>query len=62
MARGQAILTLRALIIQSGCFDSAWELVSSTYRREVTIPGKVGLLADNGLCDEAVSDLQPSKP
>ena len=38
--RGQAILTLRALI-QSGRFDSAWEMLSGTYRREVTIPDNV---------------------
>ena len=37
---GQAILTLRALI-QSRRFDSAWELLSGTYRREVTIPDNV---------------------
>ena len=37
---GQAILTLRALI-QSRRFDSAWELLSGTYRREVTIPNNV---------------------
>ena len=36
-AGGQAILTLRALI-QSKRFDSAWELLSGTYRREVNIP------------------------
>ena len=40
-AGGQAILTLRALI-QSKRFDSAWELLSGTYRRAVTIP-------DNGV-------------
>ena len=39
-AGGQAILTLRALI-QSGRFDSAWELLSGTYRREVNIPDNV---------------------
>ena len=37
MPGGQAILTLCALI-QSGRFDSAWELLSGTYRREVNIP------------------------
>ena len=37
---GQAVLTLRALI-QSGRFDSAWEMLSRTYRREVTIPDNV---------------------
>ena len=37
---GQAILTLRALM-QSGRFDSAWELLSGTDRREVTIPDNV---------------------
>ena len=36
-AGGQAILTLRALM-QSGRFDSAWELLSGTRRREVTLP------------------------
>ena len=39
-AGGQAILTLRALI-QSKRFDSAWELLSGTYRREVNIPVNV---------------------
>ena len=39
-AGGQAILTLRALI-QSKRFDSAWELLSGTYRRAVTIPDNV---------------------
>ena len=39
-AGGQAILTLRALI-QSGRFDSAWELLSGAYRREVNIPDNV---------------------
>ena len=39
-AGGQAILTLRALI-QSKRFDSAWELLSGTYRREVNIPDNV---------------------
>ena len=39
-AGGQAILTLRALI-QSRRFDSAWEMLSGTYRREVTIPDNV---------------------
>ena len=37
---GQAILTLRALI-RSRRFDSAWEMLSGTYRREVTIPDNV---------------------
>ena len=37
---GQAILTLRALM-QSGRFDSAWEMLSGTDRREVTIPDNV---------------------
>ena len=37
---GQAILTLRALI-QSGRFGPAWERLSGTDRREVTIPGHV---------------------
>ena len=39
-AGGQAILTLRALI-RSGRFDSAWELLSGAYRREVNIPDNV---------------------
>ena len=39
-AGGQAILTLRALI-QGKRFDSAWELLSGTYRREVNIPVNV---------------------
>ena len=39
-AGGQAILTLRALI-QSKRFDSAWELLSGTYRRAVAIPDNV---------------------
>ena len=39
-AGGQAILTLRALI-QSKRFDSAWELLSGTYRREVNMPDNV---------------------
>jgi len=34
---GQAILTLRALV-QSERFEHAWELLSSTYRQEVTLP------------------------
>ena len=34
--RGQAISTLRALI-QSRRFDSAWELSSGAYRREIDI-------------------------
>ena len=39
-AGGQAILTLRALI-RSRRFDSAWEMLSGTYHREVTIPDNV---------------------
>jgi hypothetical protein len=34
---GQAILLLRSLI-QSDRFDRAWEILLSTYRREVTVP------------------------
>ena len=37
---GQAILTLRALA-QSGRFDTAWEHLSRTYRRTVTLPENV---------------------
>ena len=37
---GQAILTLRALV-QSERFDSAWTLLSQTYRQEVTVPNNV---------------------
>ena len=44
-AGGQAILTLRALI-RSRRFDSAWEMLSGTYRREVTIPDNVRFLVN----------------
>jgi len=37
---GQAILTLRALM-QSHRFDHAWDLLSETYRTEVTLPENV---------------------
>ena len=37
---GQAILTLRALM-QSHRFDHAWNLLSETYRAEVTLPANV---------------------
>lgn len=37
---GQAILTLRALA-QSARFGHAWEMLSRTYRQEVTVPNKV---------------------
>jgi hypothetical protein len=39
-AGGQAILTLRALV-QSERFDHAWELLSATYRHEITLPDNV---------------------
>jgi hypothetical protein len=39
-AGGQAILTLRALL-QSGRFEHAWDLVSATYRAEVSVPDTV---------------------
>ncbi len=37
---GQAILTLRALV-QSNRFESGWEKLAATYRRQVTLPEKV---------------------
>ena len=39
-AGGQAILTLRSLL-QSSRFESAWELLSMTYRQNVTVPDNV---------------------
>ena len=39
-AGGQAILTLRALV-QSHRFDQAWQLLSATYRTNVSVPDKV---------------------
>jgi len=37
---GQAVLTLRALV-QSERFDSAWTMLSQTYRQQVTVPDNV---------------------
>lgn len=40
---GQAILTLRGLV-QSNRFEQAWDLLSETYRTEVTLPDNVATL------------------
>ncbi|MGQ0591214.1 MAG: hypothetical protein ACT4QB_00820 [Gammaproteobacteria bacterium] len=50
-AGGQAILSLRALI-QSQRFDQAWEMLSQTYRAEITPPDNVVALPRRRIHDQ----------